>query len=129
MGGGRRGSVGPHRVDDVLDPRLQTEAVIQEHIGSLETNDVLCSGFVVVYRDVGRADHLDVHEVSPNRRNEFCNVVGRDHHGSVSVGGLATDVFCVKAASEAGQNHHQACSQGALPRLAHDSCLSINYLE
>ena len=128
VGGGRRRSVGSHRVDDVLNPRLQTKAVIQEHVGSLETNDVLCRGFVIVNRDVGRADHFDVDEVTTNRRNEFSDVVGRDHHGAVSVGGFATHVFCVKAASEAGEDHHQACSQGALPRFAHGCPSGINYL-
>ena len=128
MGGGSSWCVVPHRVERGLNPRLQTEPVVKEDIGALQADDVLCRGFVVVNRHVGGADHFNVHEVPANRRNEFGDVVGRDHHGAVGIGGFTAYILRIKAASEAGENHHQACSQGALPRFAHGSSSCINYL-
>ena len=58
-----------------LDPRLQAEAVIEEHICLVEADDIRCGWFVVVHRDVHGAHHLNRNQITANRRSELFDVV------------------------------------------------------
>ena len=69
-----------------LDPRLQTEAVIEEHVSLVQADNVLCGRFVVVDRDIHGAHHLNRNQIAANRRSELFDVIRRGDDGTQRLG-------------------------------------------
>ena len=69
-----------------LDPWLQTEAVIEEHVSLVEADNVLCRWFVVVDRDVHGAHHFNRNQIAANRRSELFDVIRRGDDGTQRLG-------------------------------------------
>ena len=69
-----------------LNPRLQTEAVIEEHIRLVEADNVRCGWFVVVDRDVHGAHHFNRNQIAANRRSELFDVIRRGDDGTQRLG-------------------------------------------
>ena len=97
-----------HRVKGSVDPCLEAEAVVEEEVSRAERNDIGSRGFVVVHRDVRRAEKLHVHKVTAHGLSELLHVVGGDHDGSKAVLGFVTGA---EAAGEARGNQHQGKEQ------------------
>ena len=69
-----------------LDPRLQTEAVIEEHVSLVEADNVRCGWFIVVDRDVHGAHHFNRNQIAANRRSELFDVICRGDDGTQRLG-------------------------------------------
>ena len=64
-----------------VNPRLQTETVVQEDISCVQADEVRCAGFVVVDRDVGGAHHFNIDEASADGFGQLRHVVRRRNDG------------------------------------------------
>ena len=82
--------------------------MVKEEIGRTKGDDVGRRGLVIVDRNVGRTQELDVHKVAAHGFSKLLNVVGRDHDGSKAVVGV---VAGAKAACEARGDQHQCKEQ------------------
>ena len=80
-----------------------------------------------MYGHVRGTDHLNLHQITTNRRNEFRDVVGR-HHDGPQRRGFLFKVIGSNASSKAGEDHHQAGDKSALRLSAHGPRFHINYL-
>ena len=72
----RKGCICAHGVEGFVDPRLETEPVVEEHIRRLQANQVLSRWLVVVDRNVTCTHHLDVNQISANSGHDLFNVIG-----------------------------------------------------
>ena len=58
-----------------VNPRLQTEAVVQEDVSFVQANDVRWARFVVVNRNVCCAHHFNINKASAYGLGQLRNVI------------------------------------------------------